>query len=140
MNSNYQSAYSKSGSSTESRYSKDQLLDFYNLHEKSGFGILNLEDLFVDGWRPAVNGLSNGGWGKRDDHKENNGPELCWDHSGSVQPLALAEMTEEEKEVDLIANFVLSYAVWLTIYIDLCLLSEFSIETPNAECQQGRHS
>lgn len=66
---------------------------------------MNLNDLFVDGWNPGnTNGTNNGGWGKRDDNKDISGPEICWDHEGSVHPLALAEMTEDEKEVRLIKD------------------------------------
>jgi len=99
MNSNHQSSYNRNGASTESRYSKDQLLDLYRAQEKSGLLNTNVDGLFVDGWTPGANGLSNGVWGKRDDHKDANGPEICWDHSGSGQPLALVDMIEEEKEV-----------------------------------------
>ncbi len=66
---------------------------------------MNLNDLFVDGWSPSsTNGMNNGGWGKRDDNKDTSGPEICWDHEGSVHPMALAEMTEDEKEVGLLAS------------------------------------
>jgi len=62
----------------------------------------NIDDLYVDGWKPdAVNGISNGGWGKRDDHKEQAiGPEICWDQQGKVHPLSLVEMNDEEKQVN----------------------------------------
>jgi len=61
----------------------------------------NIDDLYVDGWKPdAVNGFSNGGWGKRDDHKEQAiGPEICWDLKGKAHPLSLIEMNDEEKQV-----------------------------------------
>ena len=61
----------------------------------------NVSDLFVDGWNPgSMNGIPNGGWGRKDDQKEVPiGPEICWDHEGSVQPLSLIEMSEEEKQV-----------------------------------------
>ena len=97
MNSHYQSSV-RNGLS-EGRYSKDQLLDLFREQKRNGFSDTNVEDLFVDDWRPAVNGTSSGGWGRRDDHKDAAGPEICWDHNGSVQPLALIDMTEEEKEV-----------------------------------------
>lgn len=100
MNSNYQSSYNRNGSSSECRYSKDQLLELFRTQERNGFSSTNVNDLFVDGWSPgAVNGTSNGGWGKRDDNKEAAGPDLCWDHQGSVNPIAMQGMSEEEKEV-----------------------------------------
>ena len=61
---------------------------------------MNVNDLFVDGWSPgAVNGTNSGGWWKKDDVKEAAGPDICWDFEGNVSPMALQEMTEEEKEV-----------------------------------------
>lgn len=43
---------------------------------------------------------ANGAWGKRDDIKDNHAtPEVCWDHSGQVKPLALTDMSGEEKDV-----------------------------------------
>ena len=61
----------------------------------------NVSDLFVDGWNPSpTNGITNGGWGRRDDQKEaSTGPDICWDHDGKVQPLSLIDMSEEEKQV-----------------------------------------
>ena len=55
----------------------------------------------MDGWHPnTVNGTSYGGWGKRDDFKEQStGPEICWDPEGKAHPLSLIEMDEEEKQV-----------------------------------------
>ena len=100
MNSNYQSSYFRNGFSTEFRYSRSQLLDLFREQQNSGSSIANLDQLYVDGWKPAgVNGSSNDGWGKKDDQKDAAGPEICWEHDGSVEPLALFEMTEEEKEV-----------------------------------------
>jgi PERQ amino acid-rich with GYF domain-containing protein len=116
MNANYQSSYNRNGSSSESRYSKDQLLDLFRAQEKSGISNINLSDLYVDGWNPnTTNGTSNGGWGKRDDHKDATGPEICWDHEGSVQPLALAELTEEEKEVAHHSMFTLAEVLLMKV-------------------------
>ncbi|KAL8822529.1 MAG: hypothetical protein Q9191_006737, partial [Dirinaria sp. TL-2023a] len=98
MNSHYQSSHGRNGASTEGRYSKDQLLDLYRAQGQSG---PDVAELFVEGWSPnAVNGISHGGWGKRDDHKEqqSHGAEICWDHEGTVQPLSLIEMNDEEKQ------------------------------------------
>lgn len=98
LNSNHQ-AYSRNGASGESRYSKDQLLDMFRA-QKSGSLNTSIDDLYVDGWTPGVNGAGNGGWGKSGDHRETNGPDICWDHNGSVQPMAWVDMSEEEKEVE----------------------------------------
>lgn len=98
LNSNYHSSYSRNGASAEGRYSKEQLLHLFESHGRAG---PNIDGLYVDGWKPdAVNGVSNGGWGKRDDQKEQAiGPEICWDLEGKVHPLSLIEMNDEEKQV-----------------------------------------
>ena len=101
LNSNYQSAYGRNGITAEGRYSKDQLLELFRAQGKAGQPHTSIDELFVDGWSPGpVNGTSNGGWGKKDDHKEiSSGPELCWDHEGKVQPLGTIDMTDHEREV-----------------------------------------
>lgn len=114
MSSNYQS-YNRNGASTESRYSKDQLLDLFRAQERDGFSSTNVDNLFVDGWNPAaVNGTSNGGWGKRDDNKEAAGPDICWDHQGTINPISLQKMSEEEEEV----TQTLTTTVWKKMIAD----------------------
>jgi len=68
--------------------------------QKSGSLNPSIDDLYVDGWTPGLNGTSTGGWGKSGDHRETTGPDLCWDHNGNVQPMAWVDMSEEEKEVE----------------------------------------
>ena len=54
-------------------------------------------------WNPCEGTPTvNGSWNKRDDYKDSHsGPEICWDHSGQVEPLALTEMNDEEKDVSI---------------------------------------
>ncbi|KAJ9657544.1 kinesin-like protein [Coniosporium apollinis] len=90
----------RSGPAPESRYSRDQLLQLFKAQkEAEGFGD-GLSALYVGGWQPYIaNGTSSNTWGRREDHgKENHGADVCWDRDGTVQPLGLAGMTEEEKE------------------------------------------
>lgn len=87
----------------DARYSKEQLLEFYKLQRESGVVGKNVEDYFVGDWDPSLaSNPVNGAWGKRDDHKTSAGPEVCWDHGGNAEPLALTDMTEAEKEVGLV--------------------------------------
>ena len=87
------------------RYSKDQLLDIFKVQQEKASP--NLDDLFIDGWHPhGANGKSNGHWGKSEERRESNGPEICWDHDGSVQPLGLTPMSDEEREVTLLEGHV----------------------------------
>ena len=136
LNSNYQSSYNRNGSSIESRYSKDQLLDLFRNQERNGISSINVNDLFVDGWSPggAVNGTNSVGWGKRDDLKEAAGPDICWDHEGNVNPIAMQEMSEEEREVH--PTLAMSARKVIVINVD-CLgffhICQFALETPNTE-------
>lgn len=108
--SNYQSSGTRNGAASESRYSKEQLLELYKTLRESGTLGRNLADYFVADWDPHVaTPTANGAWGKRDDqrnnhphphHKDNHsGPEVCWDHGGQMEPLGLTGMTDDEKEV-----------------------------------------
>ena len=100
MNPNYQSTFGRNGASSETRYSKDQLLDMFRTHQQNGKPGTRINDLFMDGWTPsATNGTENGGWGKKDGHNEAAGTDICWDYDGSIQPIGLIPMDDEEREV-----------------------------------------
>ncbi|KAL8665732.1 MAG: hypothetical protein Q9202_002042 [Teloschistes flavicans] len=77
------------------------MLDLFRAQSDGGPLGPDVSDLYVDGWSPMPSrGMTNGGWSRKDEHEENaHGPEICWDHNGSVLPLGLSEMTEQEKEV-----------------------------------------
>ena len=137
LNSNYQSSYSRNGASAESRYSKDQLLDLFRAQSKSGPLNTGLQDLFVDGWHPgATNGNSNGGWGKKEDHKEvSTGPDICWDHEGKSHPLALVEMEDHEKEVRRVLLSNRSMEFLLMRQLGFRCFCQFAIKTANTEFQ-----
>ncbi|KAI4162231.1 MAG: hypothetical protein LQ342_004097 [Letrouitia transgressa] len=99
LSSGYQSN-SNRHAAADTRYSKEQLLDLFRAYSKPGQATTDIDNLFIDGWNPgAVNGTSNGGWGKKEDYRDTmTGPEICWDHDGQIQPLALIEMSEAERE------------------------------------------
>ena len=60
-----------------------------------------LQNALTEGWTPrAFSGNNREEWGRRDETRDNqNNPDICWDFDGSVQPISLAQMTEEEREV-----------------------------------------
>ncbi|KAA6407056.1 MAG: hypothetical protein FRX48_09122 [Lasallia pustulata] len=101
LNTTHQSSLGRNGPIAESRYSKDQLLDLFRAQADSATSIKNLSDFFVGGWNPGeASTNSNGVWSKKDDHKDSAaGPEVCWDHEGKVIPLAMIDITEEEREL-----------------------------------------
>ncbi|KKZ64173.1 hypothetical protein EMCG_01521 [[Emmonsia] crescens] len=102
LSSNYQSG-SPRNNPNDSRYSKDQLLSFYKSQQDLGNWGKHISDYFMADWNPhdEMPSSVNGNWSKREDLKESTttGPEVCWDHSGQVQPLALTEMNDEEKDL-----------------------------------------
>lgn len=99
LNSGYQSSLNRNGGSAETRLSKEQLLNIRNELGMNGQSSISISDLYVDGWSPeGVNGSNHGGWGRRED-REPTGPEICWDHDGSVLPMGLIDMTDEERAV-----------------------------------------
>lgn len=90
----------RNGTATaENRYPKDSLLSLFRqitLDSDDG-----LDALYAGGWEPqSMNGASGGAWGRSNEHGKENppGPDVCWDREGTMQPLGLSEMTEEEKE------------------------------------------
>lgn len=58
--------------------------------------------LYMSGWEPnTANGVAAGAWNRRDEPSKDHvhGPEVCWDKDGSIAPLGLVEMDDEEKDV-----------------------------------------
>lgn len=92
----------RNGTLTDTRYSKEQLLDLYKTQQSSDGGLRDgLPSLYIGGWQPdAPNGVSTGSWGRSDTSRDSQpGPDICWDRDGSIEPLGLVEMDDEEKEV-----------------------------------------
>jgi PERQ amino acid-rich with GYF domain-containing protein len=84
----------------ELRYSKDQLIVLYKQQRDAGAIDQNLSSIFTGGWNPLDNRESTSAWSRRDEGKETSvGPEVCWDHSANSEPLALIQMSDEEREV-----------------------------------------
>lgn len=92
----------RNGSSVEGRYSRDQLMQLFRSQRESDDVKEGLSNLYVGAWEPNItNGSSSATWGRRDENSSQGqgGVDLCWDKDGSVLPLSLMDMTEEEKEV-----------------------------------------
>jgi hypothetical protein len=91
----------RNGGPVEGRYSRDQLLDLYREQGDSEEIKGDASNLYVGTWEPNLSNGSGGPiWGRRDDHGQGqSGVDLCWDKDGSILPLSLTDMTEEEKEV-----------------------------------------
>ena len=79
------------------------MLSIFRSQRESGEIGKNMSDFLVAGWSPGHPGeAAVTSWSKRDESGRDHtgqGPEVCWDLSGSVIPLATLEMTQEEREV-----------------------------------------
>jgi PERQ amino acid-rich with GYF domain-containing protein len=92
----------RNGTLADTRYSKDQLLDLYKAQQSVDGGLRDgLENLYVSGWQPDTsNGSASAGWSRGDSSRDvQPGADVCWDRAGTVEPLGLTEMDEEEREV-----------------------------------------
>ena len=92
----------RNGTLTDTRYSRDQLLDLYNNQKNTeGWGKADMSNLFIGGWQPDLaNGASGASWGRNEGNRDTQpGPDICWDKDGSFEPLGLTEMDDEEREV-----------------------------------------
>ncbi|KAJ1331827.1 PERQ amino acid-rich with GYF domain-containing protein [Microdochium nivale] len=83
-----------SSSTGSTRYSRDDLLDI-------AANIPEVSSLFAPGWQPGqINGSAGRGWGKSpENHPAPQEPDVCWDNTGSVRPVGMADMTSEEREL-----------------------------------------
>jgi PERQ amino acid-rich with GYF domain-containing protein len=92
----------RNGSSLEGRYSRDQLTQLFRVQQESGDLNDGLSSLYMGAWEPhAANGASSASWGRKDDHGRDapSGVDQCWDRDGSILPLSLTDMTDDEREV-----------------------------------------
>ena len=91
----------RNGVPGEVRYTKDQLIALYKHQRDAGSLDQTLSAIFTGGWNPLdARESASSAWGRRDEGKETSlGPEICWDHNAAAEPLALVEMSEEEREV-----------------------------------------
>lgn len=94
----------RNGSSFEARYSRDQLTQLFRIQQQAGDLGDGLSDLYMGAWEPqATNGASSASWGRKDDHggarEAPSGVDQCWDRDGSILPLSLTDMTDDEREV-----------------------------------------
>jgi PERQ amino acid-rich with GYF domain-containing protein len=91
---------SRNGASNEHRYSREQLLQLFKGFDESESLSQALSELYVGGWEPNIsNGTSSASWGRRDEHRDSHGADLCWDRDAHILPMGLHDMTEEEKDV-----------------------------------------
>ncbi|KAE8442572.1 hypothetical protein EG329_003059 [Mollisiaceae sp. DMI_Dod_QoI] len=81
------------------RYSREFLLGIYQQQKESGALKDDISHLYAENWNPEQSSATNGrsGWGRSTDGRDNHGPEVCWNKNADTEPLAMHEMTEDEK-------------------------------------------
>jgi PERQ amino acid-rich with GYF domain-containing protein len=109
LNSAYQSARHGHGhgnapasASDDCRYSKDQLLTIFKSHQEARSLHTFLSGAFIAPWNPLEDHSppSNGAAPRKDDVRDSAvGPDVCWLPAAHEEPLALLDMTADEKEV-----------------------------------------
>lgn len=89
------------------RYSRSQLLDVFKAQQESGAASKDVSHLYANDWNPGHSNGTNGRstWGRSSDNRDTHGPDVCWESSGNILPIALEEMSELEQKV----SFMLSY-------------------------------
>ena len=97
----------RSNTLTDTRYSKDQLLDLFKAQQSSQSGLTDgLQSLYVGGWQPDIlNGAPSASWGKSEHNRDSQpAPDICWDQDGDIEPLGVTEMDDEERQVGVGTN------------------------------------
>ncbi|KAI9838816.1 MAG: hypothetical protein M1837_002309 [Sclerophora amabilis] len=90
----------RNGTSTASRFSKEQLLQVYKSQSEDGDLGKDVAGLVMGDWSlGSGDDPNNWPWNRKEDKESHgNGPDICWDPTGSVVPLGLIEMSDEERE------------------------------------------
>lgn len=79
-----------------------------------------------------MNGVTNDGWSQKEEMKDGPpGPEICWNNTGSVQPLGFIDMSEEEQAVRSISLLWTSY-IGLTAVPGLHNFGQLPYQSPYA--------
>ena len=91
----------RNGTYSDTRYSRDQLFDLFKAQHSSEGGLKNgLSDLVIGAWQLELANGTSAGWGRTENNRDaQSGPDICWDRDGSMEPLGLNEMDDDEREV-----------------------------------------
>jgi PERQ amino acid-rich with GYF domain-containing protein len=92
----------RNGSLVEGRFPRDLLTQLFKTQRESEELADGLSSLSMGAWEPhATNGVSGASWGRNHDQSRDSqsGVDQCWDRDGSIEPLGLRDLTDEEREV-----------------------------------------
>lgn len=82
----------RNGTGGDARYTKDQLLNIYQIQKETGFLKRNLSDVFQGPWNPLAQE-------KSESKDQAPGPEVCWNSQPDRDPFGLVDMDENERQV-----------------------------------------
>jgi PERQ amino acid-rich with GYF domain-containing protein len=94
----------RNGSSAEGRFSRDQLTQLFRTQRDGDELADGLSALSMGAWEShATNGAAGASWGRNHDTSRDvqSGVDQCWDREGSIEPLSLRHLTDDEREVRL---------------------------------------
>jgi PERQ amino acid-rich with GYF domain-containing protein len=91
----------RNGSSAEGRFSRDQLTQLFKTQRDGDDLVDGISSLSMTSEPHATNGVTGASWGRNHDHSRDaqSGVEQCWDRDGSIEPLSLRDLTDEERDV-----------------------------------------
>jgi PERQ amino acid-rich with GYF domain-containing protein len=134
----------RNGSAAEGRFSREQLTQLFRTQRDGDELADGLSSLSMGALEQhATNGASSASWGRNHDHSRDvqSGVDQCWDRDGSIEPLSLQDMTDEEREVCSRVLHMCSQSPLTSILrLGLSIISQFANETACTEHQQGWHS
>jgi hypothetical protein len=134
----------RNGSYAEGRFSRDQLTQLFRTqrdNDELADGLSNLSMGVLE--QHAANGISSASWGRNHDHSRDaqSGVDQCWDRDGSIEPLSLRDLTDEEREVcSCILHMCSQSRLTCIPRLGFPFVCQFSDETSRAKHQQGWHS
>jgi PERQ amino acid-rich with GYF domain-containing protein len=92
----------RNGSLAEGRFPRDVLTQLFKTQRDSDDLADGLSSLSMGAWEAhSTNGASAASWGRNHDNSRDgqSGVDQCWDRDGSIEPLGLRDLTDEEREV-----------------------------------------
>jgi hypothetical protein len=134
----------RNGSSAEGRFSRDQLTQLFRTQRDGDELADGLSTLSMGAWDShATNGAAAASWGRNHDASRDaqSGVDQCWDREGSIEPLSLRNLTDEEREVRFRSRICVRNRLLTCIpRLGLPVVRQLAAETTRPEQQQGRHS
>jgi PERQ amino acid-rich with GYF domain-containing protein len=126
----------RNGSSAEGRFSREQLTHLFRTQREGdeladGLSTLSMGTLESH----ATNGAAGASWGRNHDSSRDaqSGVDQCWDREGSIEPLSLRHLTEDEQEVCPRLRVCVRSRLTCIPRLGLPVVRQLAAETPRPE-------